>query len=272
MDQQVKQKRFSIIIAAYNIQDYIQRALESIETQTFQNIEIIVVNDCSTDDTGKKILELCQKYDNIKYIEHKENKKAGGARNTGLDVATGEYIVFLDGDDKLSNDNVLEQLDGLIGNDTPDVIYLGFQITGDRYELVMPTEETCTKRYKVAIDKYPNPWSKCWNRAFLEKNRIRFPEHRFYEDVLFVYKGVMKSESYKIADFVVHDYTSGRTNSMTTKINFKNIEDTVLNLKDFEEMRKNEYTEEIDIIMQKEIKMCKKRLDMISQDLFGSSK
>ena len=108
MDQQVKQKRFSIIIAAYNIKDYIQRALESIETQTFQNIEIIVVNDCSTDNTGEKILELCQKYDNIRYIEHKENKKAGGARNTGLDVATGEYIVFLDGDDKLSNDNVLE--------------------------------------------------------------------------------------------------------------------------------------------------------------------
>ncbi len=270
MDQQVKQKRFSIIIAAYNIQDYIQRALESIETQTFQNIEIIVVNDCSTDNTGEKILELCQKYDNIKYIEHKENKKAGGARNTGLDVATGEYIVFLDGDDKLSNDNVLEQLDRLIGNDTPDVIYLGFQITGDRYELVMPTEETCTKRYKVAIDKYPNPWSKCWNRAFLERNEIRFPEHRFYEDVLFVYNGVMKSESYKIADFIVHDYTSGRTNSMTTKINFKNIEDTVLNLKDFYEMRKNEYTEEIDIIMKKEIKMCKKRLDSISEDLFGS--
>ena len=148
---------------------------------------------------------------------------------------------------------------------------LGFQITGDRYELVMPTEETCTKRYKVAIDKYPNPWSKCWNRAFLEKNKIRFPEHRFYEDVLFVYNGVMKSESYKIADFIVHDYASGRTNSMTTKINFKNIEDTVLNLKDFYEMRKNEYTEEIDIIMKKEIKMCKKRLDSISENLFGSN-
>ena len=58
---------------------------------------------------------------------------------------------------------------------------------------------------------------------------------------------------------------------MTTKINFKNIEDTVLNLKDFYEMRKNEYTEEIDIIMKKEIKMCKKRLDSISENLFGSN-
>lgn len=266
MDQQAKQKntkRFSIIVAAYNIENYIERAVLSVENQTFKDYELIIVNDCSTDSTSIRIKKLLEKYDNIIYKEHTENKKAGGARNTGLDIANGEYIVFLDGDDKLANDRVLQKLSNLIGDDTPDIIYLGFKIGGDREELVIPTEETCTKIYKAAIDKYPNPWSKCWKRKYLEENNIRFPENRFYEDVLFVYKGVMKSNTYKIADFVVHEYTSGRKNSMTTKINIKNVEDTVKNLKDLLKMSEEEHTPEIDIIIQKEIKMCKKRLDSI---------
>lgn len=267
MDQQVKQqiiketKRFSIIIAAYNIQDYIKRALESVESQTFKNFEIIVVNDCSIDKTEEKILEICDKYNNIIYLSHKENKKAGGARNTGLEVAKGEYILFLDGDDYLADQKVLEKLDHIIGNEKTDVIYLGFKIEGDREELVIPSKETCTKTYKAAMDKYPNPWSKCWRRLFLEENNIKFPEHRFYEDVLFVYNGVMKSKTSKIADFVVHKYTSGRKNSMTTTINLKNVEDTIQNLKDLLDMRNSKYSKEIDIIIKKEVNMCKKRLD-----------
>lgn len=273
MDQQVKQqiteKRFSIIITAYNIEDYIERAIESVEKQTYKNIEIIVVDDCSTDNTPKKIKELTSKYDNLIYIQHKENKKAGGARNTALNIARAEYIVFLDGDDYLAEKDVLEKLDRVIGTDKTDIIYLGFKIEGDREELVIPTEENCTKTYKAAQDKYPNPWSKCWRRNFLEENNIRFPENRFYEDVLFVYKGVINSNSYKIADFVVHKYTSGRTNSMTTKINLKNVEDTIKNLQDLMNMRETEYTKEIDMIIRKETNMCKKRLDDTMLRLFN---
>lgn len=269
MDQQAKKKRFSIIIIAYNIEEYIQRAIQSVENQIYKDIEIIVVNDCSTDGTRQKILEMCSKYNNIIFKEHDINKKAGGARNTGIEIATGEYIVFLDGDDYLSNNEVLYKLDKVIGKDNTDVIYLGFKIEGDREELVNPTEDTCTKTYKAAIDKYPNPWSKCWRREFLNENNIRFPEYRFYEDVLFVYNGVMKSKSFKMAEFVVHNYTSGRKNSMTTTISIKNIEDTVQNIKDLLCIRKIKYTKEIDIIIKKEINMCKKRLDNMETGIFS---
>ncbi len=271
MDQQVKpittQKRFSIIIAAYNIEDYIERAIESVENQKFKDIEIIVVDDCSKDHTGEIVLKLCSKYNNIIYLKHEENKRLGAVRNTGLEKATGEYVLFLDGDDYLSNDDVLEKLDKLIGSDEPDIIYLGFEIEGNRKEIVIPTEETCTKTYKAAEDKYPNAWSKCWKRELIEKNNIRFPEYRLYEDVLFVYKCVMKSQSYKIADFIVHNYISGRPNSITTKITLRNVEDTVKNLNDLLSMREKEYTKEIDIIIRKEIKMCKKRLDDVQKEI-----
>ena len=269
MDQQVDKIRFSIIIAAYNIEDYIQRAIQSVVEQTFENYELIIVNDGSTDNTEAKILEYSNKYEKILYINHMKNKKMGTARNTAFRASKGEYIIYLDGDDYFAEDDVLQRLNDLIGEDKPDIIYLGFKIEGDREELVIPTEETCTKSYKAAQDKYPNPWSKCWKKSFLDENNIRFPEYRFYEDVLFVYKGVMKSQSYKIADFVMHKYTSGRKNSMTTKMNLKNIIDTIQNLQDFIDMKNIDYTPEIDIILKKEIKMCKKRLDGVYETLYG---
>lgn len=263
------EKRFSVIIPAYNIEDYIERAIKSVRYQTFKNIEIIVVNDASTDNTEEKIKKLKDKYKELIYIEHENKKGLGGARNTGLKVAKGEYIIFLDGDDYLANANVLEKLDELIGQDKTDVVYMGFKIEGKREELIIPTPETCTKTYKAATDKYPNAWSKCWNRRFLEKNNIYFPEHRLYEDVLFVYKAVMKSKTSKIADFIVHHYIYGRTNSITTKIKLKNIEDTLKNIKELLEIRKNQQTEEIDIIIKKEIYWCKNRLDRFMNTLYS---
>lgn len=270
MDQEVKQNRvrFSVIIAAYNIQSYIERAILSVVNQTFKNLEIIVVNDCSTDNTEEKILNLCSEHKDIIYIKHEENKKLGAVRNTGLKIANGEYIIFLDGDDYLASNDVLEKLDKIIGTDETDITYLGFEIEGNREETVIPTEETCTKTYKAALDKYPNAWSKCWRKDFLDENNIRFPEYRLYEDVIFVYNCVMRSKTYKIADFVVHKYISGRTNSITTKIGFKNVEDTIENLRDLVQMKENEYTEELDIIIKKEFKMCKKRLDEVESGIF----
>ena len=63
---------------------------------------------------------------------------------------------------------------------------MGFKIGGNRDEIVIPTEATCTKECKAGNDIYPNVWSKCWNLEFLNKHNIRFVEHRYYEDVLFI--------------------------------------------------------------------------------------
>lgn len=264
-----KEKRFSVIIIAYNIEDYIEKAIESVENQTLKDIEIIVVDDASTDKTKQKILNMQAKYNNITYIEHEENKKLGGARNTALKIAKGEYIVFLDGDDELAENDVLERLDKLIGKDQVDVVYLGFKMVGTKNEIVIPTEETCTKEYRAAQDKYPNAWSKCWRREFLEENNIIFKEKRLYEDVLFVYNGVVKAKNYKIADFIVHKYTSGRTNSITTTIHLRNVEDTIKNINDLLAMRESEYTEIIDMIIKREINKCKTRLDNVYDRLFA---
>lgn len=259
----IKEKRFSIIIPTYNVEKYIERCINSIRNQTFDSYEVIIIDTGSVDKTAEIANEFLS--DNIKLILRDDQAGPGGARNSGLNAATGEYIIFLDADDYLNNENVLEKLNNTIGNNNVDVIYMGFQISGNREELVIPTPETCTKTYKAALDKYANVWSKCWNRDLIERNNIRFQEGRYYEDILFLYKSVMKSNSYLIADYPVHTYISGRKNSITTTLNFKNVYDTINNIEEMVKIREEEPTEELDIIIKREINMCKKRLEMLTE-------
>ena len=253
--------KFSVIIPAYNIENLISRSINSVLNQTYKDYEVIVVNDCSTDNTLKEI----QRFNNIEVINHDRNKGLGGARNSGIKVANGEFIIFLDGDDYLHNENVLQKLAELIGDKKADVIYMGFEMTGNRHDVFIPTKENCNKKYRAAQDPYPNVWSKCWNKNFLIDNDLWFIENRYYEDVIFGFNAIMKVKDYLIADFIVHTYVSGRKNSITTSLQFKNVYDTIDNIKDLIKIKKQNPSEEVDIKIDREIELCKKRLCIISE-------
>ena len=98
--------KFSIIIPAYNCENYISKCLESIFNQSYKNFEVIVVDDCSTD----KTFEILKKYTNIKLLSTPVNSRQGTARNIGLDVCTGDYILFVDSDDSLYDNTVLNKI------------------------------------------------------------------------------------------------------------------------------------------------------------------
>ena len=91
-------KLISVIIPIYNTQKYLKKCIDSVESQSYNNIEIILVNDGSTDSSEKIIQPYLQKYENIKYYK-KENGGLSDARNYGIQKATGDYICFLDSDD-----------------------------------------------------------------------------------------------------------------------------------------------------------------------------
>ena len=95
----------SIIIPAYNSSEYLKRCLDSIVCQPFEDYEVIVVDDGSTDDTGKVLDEYAKRYSRIKAV-HKENGGVSTARNAGLDKAQGDYIIFVDCDDYVHEDIV----------------------------------------------------------------------------------------------------------------------------------------------------------------------
>lgn len=214
-------------MAAYNAEKEIEESIKSVIFQNYKNFEFIVVNDASTDSTA----EIVSKYPEVKLINHTENKRAGGARNTGLEVANGEYIIFLDSDDTLASMYVLSKINDKIGTDNPDLVYLGFKSIGDvlKGEFI-PTAHDSIKENRISEWKFGNVWDICWNKKYLDDNKIRFVEGKYFEDFVFYYKGVLKSSTYKYTDFVSIIYQSGRPESMTTAVTPKKMKDLYYNI------------------------------------------
>lgn len=221
--------KFSIVMPAHNAEKEIEAAIKSVLIQNYQNYEFIIIDDYSTDNTS----EVVEKYlsEKVKLIRHTENKKAGGARNTGIEAATGDYILFLDSDDLLADENVLANISKTIGEDTPDIVYLGFESIGEALQgTFLPTAENSIKENRISTWKYENVWDVLWNREFLLNNNIKFVEGKFFEDFVFYYEGVLKSNSYKYTDFISFIYNSGRADSMTTAISTTKLKDLYYNM------------------------------------------
>ena len=120
------EKLVSVIIPAYNIEDYIGRCLDSIISQTYKNLEIIVVDDGSRDHTGEILDNYAKKDRRIKVI-HKENGGVSSARNKGIEAAEGDYIGFIDGDD-LIEPEMYKTLVDLLEEENADIAHCGYQM------------------------------------------------------------------------------------------------------------------------------------------------
>lgn len=205
-------KRFSVIISAYNIENYIKRAIDSVLEQTFTDYELIVVNDASKDSTLEKIKE----YDDprITIIENKNNVGLGAVRNKGIAIAQGEYIVHLDGDDSLYEPTTLEKINQLIGKDKPDIIYLGFQDVGGFNKVHLSTAENSTKEARLTCDINFSVPSKCWRREFVQSNNIEFKEGIYYEDMVYSTHATILAKSYKFGEFPTFKYYRNRKGSI----------------------------------------------------------
>lgn len=221
--------RFSIIIPTYNSIKELERALQSIREQTFKNYEIIVIDDCSTDNTYD-VLKNCN---DITLIRNATNLKAGGSRNKGLEIAKGEYIIFLDADDYLAENDTLQKINDVIGNERTDIVYLGFETVGRMNEKWIPTKENSTLTQRVHNWTYENVWDVCWNSQFLKENNMSFIEKRYFEDFAFYYKGIMRAKSYKVASFVTHIYTMYKSDSITSNVSEVKLQDLYINVIEF---------------------------------------
>ena len=119
-------KKISIIVPIYNIEKYLPRCLESILAQTYKNIEVILVDDGSVDNSGM-IADTYARNDQRIIVIHQVNKGVSAARNAGLDLATGDYIGFVDGDDYIEPD-MYEILMRIIDEQQVDIAHCGYQM------------------------------------------------------------------------------------------------------------------------------------------------
>lgn len=215
--------KFSIIIPAYNSEKFIGECLNSIFSQTYKNVEIIVVNDCSTDNT----LKVLERYEQIKVFSTLVNSRQGVARNIGLQHSTGDYVLFVDSDDTLYDSEVLSQIADKINNTNyPDLMYLGLKMEGRRELELIPNEENTKKEYRLAENPFINVTSICWKNSLIQENNIRFPEKIRYEDVYFAFLGIEKAKTYEYMD-IIYYLANNRDDSTTTNYTIAQARDTV---------------------------------------------
>lgn len=178
--------KVSIIVPAYNVEQYIEKCLETLVKQTLKEIEIIVVNDGSTDRTKQKIEQFVERYpEKIKYIE-KSNGGLSDARNYGLLYAQGKYIGFIDSDDYVET-NMFEEMYRKAEEENSDMVECDFiweYPTRQRID----TGRIYNNKKEALLYARVVAWNKLIKKDTLEKARIRFPKGLRYEDTEFFYK------------------------------------------------------------------------------------
>lgn len=221
----MEKTRFTVAISAYNIENYVKRAIDSVLNQTFKNYELLVIDDCSTDSTMKVIKEVVG--EKAKILQTKKNSgTAAASRNIAIENAKGEYLLFLDGDDELYSNETLKEIDEHIKENKYDIIYLGYENVGhtEKYYRIS-TKENSTREARLICDESFSVSSKVWNVEFLRNNNIRFKEGMYYEDELFSIKSNILSKVTTYGEFPIFKYHRNREGSVMTKPTIKKCSD-----------------------------------------------
>lgn len=215
-------KMFSIIVPVYNVAKYMDKAIESVLSQNMRKdaYEIILVDDGSTDESGDKCDIWKEKYPSIIKVIHKQNGGLGFARNSGVAVATGEYIIFLDSDDFWAYMDALNRFEKIIINEAPDVIVFKNCIYDEIGNTVKEPKRNINEKIDIetAIKKgyYDfSAWNKVVKKSLLQENNIEFKKG-ISEDMLWSFKILLYAEKFSfLLDESVYVYRKGRSGSLT---------------------------------------------------------
>ena len=173
----IDNRMVSVIIPAYNVEQYVERCVYSVTKQTYRNLEIILVDDGSTDCTGI-ICDKLAKEDNRISVIHKTNGGLSDARNAGIDVSRGEYISFVDSDDYIASDMLEHMMNAMCETDISMVVVGFWKQSGDAREYCGPTterivsSEEALKDIYIGHEIYPASWNKLYRRALFNNNRF----------------------------------------------------------------------------------------------------
>ena len=222
----------SVIVPVYRVEEYLERCVKSILSQTYKNLEVILVDDGSPDQCPA-ICDACAEKDARVKVIHQENKGLSGARNAGIDAASGEYLAFVDSDDYVSP-HFIEELyqllqdtgcaigqcrfsyvkgDGLVEEgDSAFCIYRGESLMEQLYE---PEEKaTC---FVVA-------WNKLYRAELFKETGIRYPEGRIHEDEATTYRLFHEAKKLAFLDRALYGYYTENGGSITSVFSAKRLQ------------------------------------------------
>lgn len=251
--------KVSIIVPIYNMENYLEECIESIIEQSYKNIEIILINDGSTD----KSEDICRKYQikdyRIKVISSKNNG-VSSARNLGIEASTGKYISFIDPDDTVDKKYIEEMLI-YIKKYCCDVVFCLAKI-------VYPElNKTCNIKFKnqkflsnnfykdfyLIIDYFHTPWGKLYKKDIINKNNIKFPvEFITAEDQIFNQEYLKYVKNYRFLNKNLYNYYVRKNNSASQNLSEKHFLSDIKNLK----IKKDFLNNELVLVNKKEKDIC----------------
>ena len=213
-------KKISVIIPVYNVEQYLAQCLENIIHQTYNNLEIICINDGSLDNS-KKILKHYAKLDKRIKVINQQNSGQSIARNTGIKNATGNYIHFMDSDDYIPL-NYYEEMIKSLANTNADIVCSGF------YFEMFCEKSICYKErfiYTTLIDKLQNTYAKYYNyiwrylikTSFIKKNNFYFTEHKIFEDIEYNIHLLTKANKVVTAPNIQYFYRYNKESTVNKK-------------------------------------------------------
>ena len=199
----------SVIIPVYNNEKWFDRCIKSIINQTYSNLEILIINDCSSDNVEDIILKYKDLDNRIIYFKNVKNEGVGYSRNIGIKESRGEYIYFLDSDDYLEKDALEVLLNTIKPNDTYSCMCAGYkEVDGVRSEVHRKIED-------LEILKSPSVCMRLFNKRFIIESGILFSNIKVGEDLEFVFKLLIFNNSVSYIDkplftYVIHNDSSIR--------------------------------------------------------------
>ena len=216
----MKNEKISIIIPVYNTEKYVEKSINSILNQSYKNIELIIINDGSTDNSEKIIKRIIRDNKNIKYKKIK-NSGVAHARNEGLRIATGKYVGFVDSDDFVS-EKMYETLYKTAIKEKSDIVTCAYsKCYIDRTVSIYPKDKSVfgksvIESKNIFLNSNPYITSKLFSMELINKYSIEFEEDlRIFEDLLFCYKLYLRANKISYVDEVFYNYNCSNTSSLT---------------------------------------------------------
>lgn len=234
-----KRPRVSVIVPVYNTSEYISECLDSLLTQTLHNIEIICIDDSSTDNSLDLLNLYAAKDERVIVIEHRQNRGLGGARNTGISHARGDFLCFVDSDDYVDKD-FIRKLYGAIKKENADIAMCSYwkDIAGnispyvkDVSKLSFTIDLAPDETLAIANRYNPACTNKMIRRKIVKDNNLTQPEKKLYEGVLFWVKLVYFSDKMTSTSDRLYFYRQ-RPGSIMLSLTKKHIEDRIYFIKE----------------------------------------
>lgn len=215
-------KLVSVVIPTYNVEKYLDKSLKSIVSQTYNNLEIIIVIDGATDNSYE-IAKMWAKRDKRIKIIYQENLGSGPARNNGIKNSKGEFIMFVDPDDWI-DENMVEELLIEQSKENVELVLSNFRIVNPNSKIIIIEKniEECTLLTKEEVrNNYMKlfgaqildaPTRKLYKRSIIEENNILFPDLRRSQDIVFNYRYYDKISSLKVVNKAYYNYMIDKKN------------------------------------------------------------